>query len=292
MSTITRLFHSGSRLLGALGRTSLLVLSTMAATLANAAPVINYPDFSSVAGLTINGNAAQVGNVLRVTPAIDGQSGSVFSTTTVSLAAGASFSTYFQFRFTNPDLNFCDSFGGCGADGLVFVVQTVDNNVGGAGGGIGYQGINTSLGIEFDNWWNGEIGDINSNHVGIDLNGSVTSVLQTSLTEADLNGGDIWNAWVDYNSATGLLEVRATRSAVRPASALLSHSVNLASVLGVTDAFVGFTSGTGASHANHDVLSWQLNDNFSPIGTVPEPTTLALLGLSFAALAALRRRRQ
>jgi hypothetical protein len=268
----------------------------MVGTLANAATVINYPDFSSVAGLTINGNAAQVGNVLRVTPAIDGQSGSVFSTSTVSLAVGASFSTHFQFRFTNPDLNFCDNFAGlgtgCGADGLVFVVQTVGNNVGGAGGGIGYSGINNSVGIEFDNWWNGEIGDINSNHVGIDLNGSVTSVLQTPLTEADLNDGDIWNAWVDYNSATELLEVRATRSAARPASALLSQSVNLASVLGVTDAFVGFTSGTGASHANHDVLSWQLNDNFSPIGTVPEPTTLALLGLGFAGLAALRRRRQ
>jgi hypothetical protein len=176
MSRIAPLFHSGSRLLG---RTSLLfVLSTMVGTLANAATVINYPDFSSVAGLTINGNAAQVGNVLRVTPAIDGQSGSVFSTSTVSLAVGASFSTQFQFRFTNPDLNFCDNFAGpgtgCGADGLVFVVQTVGNNVGGAGGGIGYSGINNSVGIEFDNWWNEEIGDINNNHVGIDLNGSMT----------------------------------------------------------------------------------------------------------------------
>ncbi|MGH9253042.1 MAG: lectin-like domain-containing protein [Vicinamibacterales bacterium] len=295
MSTITPLFHSGSRLLGALGRTSLLVLSIMTATLANAATVINYPDFSSVAGLTINGDAAQVGNVLRVTPAIDGQSGSVFSTTTVSLAVGASFSTFFQFRFTNPDLAFCDGLAGagtgCGADGLVFVVQTVGNNVGGGGGGIGYDGIDNSLGIEFDNWFNGGI-DINSNHVGIDLNGNVASVSQLPLTEADLNGGDIWNAWVDYDSATQLLEVRATRSATRPTLALLSHSVDLASVLGVTDAFVGFTSGTGASHADHDVLSWQLNDNFSPIGTIPEPTTLALLGLGFAGLAVARRRRQ
>lgn len=36
---------------------------------AQAVIVINYPDFSSVVGLTLNNDAAQVGSVLRVTPA-------------------------------------------------------------------------------------------------------------------------------------------------------------------------------------------------------------------------------
>ena len=129
------------------------------------AAVISYPDFSSVAGLTINGNAAQSGNALRLTPANFGQSGSAFSTSTVSLASNASFSTYFQFRFTNPG-GACDGLG-CGADGLVFVVQTVGNNVGGAGGGIGYDGIPNSLGVEFDTWNNGGIDNNSSNHIGI-----------------------------------------------------------------------------------------------------------------------------
>lgn len=260
---------------------------------AQAAVVLNYSDFSSTAGLTLNGNAAQVGDVLRVTPAIDGQAGSFFSTNKVSLAAGASFSTYFKFRFTNPDLAFCDGFG-CGADGLVFVVQTVANNVGGAGGGIGYAGIGNSVGIEFDSWYNPELGDINSNHVGINRNGSLGSLTQKAVTEADFNGGDIWSAWVDYNATTTLIEVRLTTGAARPADAFLAYNLDLAATLGDTQAFVGFTSGTGASHANHDVLFWQLADNFEPIdpNKVPAPGSLPLLLLGLGALSMAGRRRR
>ena len=48
--------------------------------------------------MQLNGNAAQAGNVLRVTPATFFQSGSAFSTTAITLASNVSFSTYFQFR--------------------------------------------------------------------------------------------------------------------------------------------------------------------------------------------------
>lgn len=259
------------------------------------AAVIDYTDFSSVAGLTLNGNAAQVGNVLRVTPANYSQSGSAFSTSTVSLASNASFSTYFQFQFTDAGGS-CDGQG-CGADGLVFVVQTVGNNVGGMGGGIGYSGINHSLGIEFDTWNNGSGDNFSSNHIGVDVNGNTNSVVLAEVTEADMNAGDVWNAWVDYNSASQLLEARLSRSATRPVNAMLTYTIDLASTLGVTNAYVGFTSGTGAAYANHDVLSWTLENRYAPIGgggggnTVPEPAPLALIGLGLG-LAALARRQK
>ncbi|MFZ5593321.1 MAG: lectin-like domain-containing protein [Pseudomonadota bacterium] len=254
------------------------------------ATTITYTDFSSTSGLTLNGNAAQVGNVLRVTPANFGQAGSVFSTNPISLASNVSFSTAFQFRFTNAG-GACDGLG-CGADGLVFVVQTNSNSVGGGGGGIGYQGVPNSVGIEFDTWNNGFIDGNSSNHVGIDVGGDVNSVVRAEVTLDDMNNGGIWYSWIDYNGVTDLLEVRLSQTSARPSSAILSLTRDLAADLGTTNAFVGFTSGTGAAYANHDVLSWTFVDTFNPINRVPEPASLALMGLGFAGLAFVRRRKK
>jgi hypothetical protein len=214
-----------------------------------------------------------------------GQSGSAFLTNAVSLSNDASFSTAFSFQLTNPQ--------GGGADGLVFVVQTLANNVGGGGGGIGYNGITDSVGVEFDTWNNGAgAGDPDASHIGVDLNGSLNSVATQSISPA-LDDGNVWNAWVDYNGVTDLIEVRVSQSPTRPDNADLSYTVDLVSVLGQTDAFVGFTSGTGAASNTHDILNWQFNGFFAPIGdgdfSVPTMSTLGLFlfaGLILLAAAA------
>jgi hypothetical protein len=252
------------------------------ASAAQAASINGFDDF------TFNGTA-KIGTglggqeVLRLTDNL-GQSGSAFSTNQISLDANVSFSSFFNFQFSDQQNG--------GADGIVFAIQTVSNLAGGAGGGIGYQGINNSVGIEFDNWLNDDdlTVDPSDSHVGINLNGSVDSVVTKDISP-NLDDGDVWSAWVDYNGATNQLEVRLSQDDVRPDQVFLSHTVNLASVLGSTDAFVGFTSGTGGAGADHDVFGFQFNDTFKPIEPtkeVPEPITGLVLAAGMGG-AALRR---
>lgn len=278
-----------TKLLLAAGFVSLAGIPTYATTL-------TFNDFSNTAGLQINGHASAPvvtgdGAVLRLTPAATSKGGSAFSVNQISLLNNASFSTFFKFRISGSG-GISDG-DGAGADGLAFVVQTVANNVGGIGGGIGYSGIASSVGIEFDTYNNGAGDGHNGNHVGIDLNGNTASVARQNIATR-MNDGNIWYSWIDYNGLTHDLEVRLAQSNSRPLSPTLSHNVNLASagVLNQTSAFVGFTAATGSAYGNHDILSWEFRDTFNPVTTPDAGASVMLLGMGLAGTALARARRK
>jgi hypothetical protein len=56
-----------------------MILGTlMTASISSHAALVTYNDFSDTTGLSINGNASQNGNEIRLTPATTSQGGSFF----------------------------------------------------------------------------------------------------------------------------------------------------------------------------------------------------------------------
>ena len=206
-------------------------------------------------------------HVLRMTESVMTQSGSAFIREAVPLVGDqgfkASFSAFFSFRMHEPGGE--SDIDGRGADGIVFVVQTVANNVGSNGGGIGYQNIPRSVGIEFDNWENLQEWalDPDGNHVGIDTGGSVISV-KTAPVSQRLNNSAVWYAWVDYDGDSLILEVRLDTVNVRPVNPILVDTIDLKNVLMTENAFVGFTGGTGSAYCSHDILSFKFINTIDP----------------------------
>ena len=224
--------------------------------------LLNPADFTLNASAKFTTGTNGVLPILRLTDDY-GQSGSAFLTNAVNLSNNASFSSYFKFQIT--DSQGLGDEDGAGADGLVFTIQTIANNVGGFGGGIGYAGIDQSLGVEFDTYNNGSNNkENNGNHIGININGDVNSVASQPVANR-LNNGNIWSVWVDYNGVSDVLEVRISETNLRPSTAFLSYTIDLPNILTTNNAFIGFTSGTGSGKGDHDILDWQFNNSYNPI---------------------------
>jgi gliding motility-associated-like protein len=129
--------------------------------------------FSAQAQYTVNGNAFREDcNCYTLTNNQISQSGSVWNNNRINLSQS------FDFIF--------DVFLGCndgGADGIAFVLQPISTSVGTSGGGMGFQGINPSLGVTLDTHQNSTPdGDPSYDHIAIQLNGDVRHTSANALT--------------------------------------------------------------------------------------------------------------
>lgn len=154
-------------------------------------------------------------------------------------------SNSFDFSFT--------VFPGCidaGADGMVFTLQPNSiTQMGNGGGGIGYQGIPNSLGVELDTYQNGW--DPVSDHVAIIRNGDVDHTGPNNLAgpvNALSSGGDIedcnnHNLRVVWNATVNSLSVYFD------GNLRLTYNGNIVSSIfnGNPSVYWGFVSSTGGS---------------------------------------------
>lgn len=112
----------------------------------------------------VNGNAYQENcNCYTLTNDEFNQSGSVWNINKIDLNQA------FDYKF-NVNLGCRD---GDGADGLVFVLQPISTSIGTVGGGLGYQGVDPSIGIAIDTWQNNNDADPAYDHLSIHRNGDI-----------------------------------------------------------------------------------------------------------------------
>ena len=110
----------------------------------------------------LNGSAKKIDDdCFELTQDVLNQSGSAWFEEKINL--NQSFDVRMSLNFGCKDEN--------GADGIVFILQPISTSIGSTGAGIGYEGINPSVGIEFDTWMNGSNNDPSFDHIGILLNG-------------------------------------------------------------------------------------------------------------------------
>jgi hypothetical protein len=231
-----------------------LVAASLAATAGASTPTISYPDFSSVAGLMLNGTAAQSGSALQLTPTRSGKSGSAWSQTTID--ATQSFESTFR----------AYAHGGSAppADGMTFALQSAGPTaLGGNGSDHGYGGILTSVAVDVSLFPNSEKGL--DEQISILKNGDTFHPV-VQATSPTLLYGAPFSVWVDYDAKGHNLSVFVSPGTTKPATPLVSTTIDLSGTVGAAP-YAGFTAGTGVLDAEFDVLSWEvdgLSDSVPP----------------------------
>ncbi|TVU48952.1 hypothetical protein EJB05_00238, partial [Eragrostis curvula] len=238
-----------------------------------AADEFNYNGFGG-AGLALDGMSSVAPNGLLVlSNGASEMEGHAFHPAPVRLRDGAggavrSFSAAFVFAIVSKFTVLSDT-------GMAFVVAPSTKLPAFNGGQ--YLGIlnvanngkdgNHVFFVELDTMLNPEFQDMNSNHLGVNVNSMKSLRNHSAGWYDDATGGTFNNlslisrqpmqVWVDYDGATTRLDVTMAPMDVarKPKKPLISSPVNLSAVLTDT-ACVGFSAATGVIYTRHYVLGW------------------------------------
>ncbi|XP_057970992.1 L-type lectin-domain containing receptor kinase IV.2-like [Malania oleifera] len=128
---------------------------------------------------------------------------------------------------------------------------------------------NHVIAVEFDTIQSSEFGDINDNHVGVDVNGmksleAKSAGYYTNKSEflnMSLISGQPMQVWVEYDGVEKQINVTiAPIEIVKPDFPLLSLSLDLSQIV-LENMYVGFSSSTGSVVTSHYVLGWSFRMN-------------------------------
>ena len=258
--------------------TTLLLLALATVALAGNDLGFTYAGFMS-ANLSLDGVAETTSNgLLRLTNDNKQQKGHAFYTNPVTLKnklnstnASFSFSTNFVFAIRSK-------YKTLSGHGFAFVIAPTRGLPGALPSQ--YLGLfnstsngnttNQVIAIEFDTILNSEFGDIDDNHVGIDINGldsleSATAGYYAENTEflnLLLISGESMQVWIEYDGVDKQINVTMApiNMSSKPHVPLLSMNLDLSQYLNPT-MYVGFSSSTGSIRTSHYILGWSFQIN-------------------------------
>ncbi len=234
---------------------------------------VNFGSGFSAGGLQFNGHSKLNGTRLQLTDsAATNESASAFWTTPVNVQT---FTNDFTFQLTAPN-----------ADGFTFTIQNAGiTALGPSGGGLGYgpdtvggtAGIAKSIAVKFDLYDNNGEG---TNSTGLYTNGVSPTVPATTLGGGvNLHSGDILHAHMTYDGTTLTLTIADTTNAADTFTT--SWPINISSTIGGSNAFVGFTAGTGGATATQEIITWTYSTS-GGTGTTKTPVVYQTANLPSA----------
>ena len=220
-------------------------VATVAYTVTLPAGPLFYASGLTGSKLSLNGAAALSGSTLQLINGQVGAAGSAWFPTKVSVAE---FTTDFDFQLPTSK-----------ADGFTFTIQNAPQKMwamGGNGSGLGYEFMTNSVALSFDLYQGGVS---NAELMGVYTGGVAPQGRSVSLTGTGLNlhSGDPFHVHIVYAGTTMTVTVTDNTTG---ASFTTSFTVNIASSVGASTAYVGFTGGTGSLTSTQNILDWTFHN--------------------------------
>jgi len=195
------------------------------------------------AQMVIYGTTTGTCDCYQLTDELPTQAGSIWSPNSIDLTN--SFDLTFSVNLGDIDAG--------GADGMVFVIRNVPGDPGGGGGGLGYDGILTSVGIEIDTWSNAENGDPAADHIGMNSNGLLTHSLAAPVSLPNVEDGLNHDFRVTWDPVSFELET------FFEGVSIFVYTGDLTTLFfgGDPEVYFGWTAGTGGASNKQTVCSYR-----------------------------------
>lgn len=175
-----------------------------------------------------------------------------------------SFSTRFSFIIIPPPPP-C-----LAGEGIAFLITTDSNSLPHSVGCIGlpksldqFSSDSSFLAVEFDTSFDQGLGDINDNHVGIDVD-SIFSVASVDLKSIgiDLKSGKRITAWIEYRNSAKIIQIWVGYTRVKPESPILVAPLDISKRFNGF-MYVGFSGSNGRGSATHLIDNWKFKTSES-----------------------------